>query len=115
MIKSLTSTSSLVYISHSSHWGPHINMGNPSAGMVRYNGNTNSLEVYDGSTWHQIGGDTSISIDHKLDTVVAWAHKKMAEEKEELELRNHPLVKDSYDTYQTTLELVKKHNIGEFS
>jgi hypothetical protein len=90
-------------------------MSSPSAGMVRYNGNISSMEAYDGSTWHQICNDITISVDHKLDTVVSWAHKKMTEEREELELRDHPLVKDAYSTYQTTLELVKKHNIGEIS
>jgi len=93
-------------------------MSNPSAGMVRYNGNLSSLEVYDGSVWSvwmQISGSASINVDSNLDTVVAWAVKKIAEEREEIELRKHPLAKDAYDTYQTTLELVKKHNIGEFS
>ena len=113
MIKSLNSSSPLVYVSNQSHFAPYINMSNPSAGMTRYNGNSNSLEVYDGSTWMQISSDVSISVDSRLDTVISWAMKKMAEEREELELRKHPLVKDTYDTYQTTLELVKKHNIGE--
>jgi hypothetical protein len=88
-------------------------MTHSKAGMTRYNGNSNSLEVYDGNTWVQISSDASIGVDSRLDIVVTWAMKKMAEEREELELRKHPLVKDTYDTYQTTLELVKKHNIGE--
>lgn len=113
MIKNLTSNSSLISVSHQSHFTPHVNMSNPSAGMVRYNGNLSTLEVYDGSVWMQISGSASINVDSNLDTVVAWAVKKIAEEREEIELRKHPLAKDAYDTYQTTLELVKKHNIGE--
>ena len=115
MIKSINSNTGLIYVNHQSHWSPQINMSIPSAGMVRYNGNNLNLEAYDGSSWVQIGGTASLTVDIRLDTVVAWAHEKMAEEREEIELRKHPLVKDSYDTYQTTLELVKKHNIGEFS
>lgn len=88
-------------------------MSNPSAGMMRYNGNTYNVEVYDGSIWMQINSSASIGVDSRLDDVVTWAVKKIAEEREELELRKHPLAKDAYETYQTTLELVKKHNIGE--
>ena len=113
MIKNLTSNSSLIYVSSNSSSGPYVNMSNPSAGMMRYNGNTYNVEVYDGSTWMQINTSASIGVDSRLDTVVTWAVKKIAEEREELELRKHPLAKDAYETYQTTLELVKKHNIGE--
>ena len=111
MIKNLISNSPLIYVSNNS--SPYINMSNPSAGMMRYNGNSSSLEVYDGSSWMQMSNSASISVDTRLDTVVNWAVKKIAEEREELELRKHPLAKDAYETYQTTLELVKKHNIGE--
>lgn len=112
MIKTLTSNSSLIYVNQSNS-APYINMSNPSAGMTRYNSNTSSLEVYDGNIWMQISSGASLSVDSRLETVVNWAMQRMAEEREELELRKHPLAKDAYDTYQTTLELVKKHNIGE--
>lgn len=93
---------------------PYVNMGNPSAGMVRYNGSSYALEVYDGSSWITLTGDASINVDSRLTTVVDWAMRKMSEEAEEQRLlKEHPLLKDAHDQYRVTLELVKKHNIGE--
>ncbi len=113
MIKNLTSNSPLLYVSGSTS-GPYISMSNPSAGMVRYNGNTYNVEVYDGSIWTPLTSDANIGVDSRLQTVVDWAMRKMAEEAEEQRLiKEHPLLKDAHDTYRVTLELVKKHNIGE--
>ncbi len=93
---------------------PYVNMSNPSAGMVRYNGSNYALEVYDGSSWMTLSVDVSINVDSRLTTVVDWAMRKMSEEAEEQRLiKEHPLLKDAHDQYRVTLELVKKHNIGE--
>ena len=113
MIKNLTSNTPLIYVSGSGAT-PYVNMGTPSAGMVRYNGSTYNLEVYDGNSWMSLGGDASINVDGRLATVVDWAMRKMNEEAEEQRLiKEHPLLKDVHDQYRVTLELVKKHNIGE--
>lgn len=113
MIKNLISNSPLVYVSGSGST-PYVNMNNPSAGMIRYNGNSYNVEVYDGNNWLTLGGDASIGVDSRLNTVVDWAMRKMSEEEVERKLiAEHPLLKDAHDQYRVTLELVKKHNIGE--
>lgn len=64
---------------------PYINMNAPSSGMVRYNGNSKNLEVYDGNTniWMQMHGLTAdIQISPQVQFAVDWANKKMAEESE---------------------------------
>ena len=113
MINNLYSSSPLINVSTGGS-GPYINMSNPSAGMVRYNGNNSNLEVYDGSTWMTLGGITNLQVDPRLQTTVDWAQHKMAEDEEEARLRKeHPLLQDAYEQYKVTVELVKKHNIGE--
>ena len=113
MISNLYSSSPLLYVSTGGS-NPYINMSNPSAGMVRYDGNTSCLQVYDGSSWLPLSATTNLQIAPQLESVVAWAQRRMAEEEEEARLRKeHPLLQDAYDQYKVTVELVKKHNIGE--
>ena len=113
MIKTIHSNTSLIYV-NSSGSQPYINMNNPSAGMVRYNGNSSQLEVYDGSSWMSLNSSVSLGVDSRLETVVNWAMNRMSEEAEEARLRKeNPLLQDAYEQYKVTVELVKKHNIGE--
>lgn len=70
---------------------PYINMNNPSAGIVRYNGNSQNLEVYDGYNW--------ITMPLELDTdtvmLLGWACKKRTEEIErDLLAHTNPTIKD---------------------
>jgi hypothetical protein len=60
---------------------PYINMNNPSAGMVRYNGSNNHLEVYDGSTWYQISNTVaSVGLNGEAESLLDWARQKRDEE-----------------------------------
>lgn len=89
---------------------PYINMSNASAGMVRYNGNTQNVEVYDGSSWLQL--DTSyptISIDSNIIGVIDWARKKRDEEEELLRLcKEHPGLQEAYERLQIMKALTLK-------
>ena len=100
---------------------PYINMNAPSSGMMRWNGNNNSIEVFDGSTnlWQQMYGKTAdIQLSPQIQTVVSWAHLKMAEESEweklaktndavKIALENMKKAKQQLDI---TAKLVKDHN-----
>jgi hypothetical protein len=100
---------------------PYINMNAPSSGMVRYNGNTKNLEVYDGNTniWMQMYGQTAdIQLSPQVQVMVDWASKKMAEELEwnklaetndavKIALGNMKKAKQQLDI---TAKLVKEHN-----
>jgi precorrin-6B methylase 2 len=50
------------------------------AGSVRYNTNTQALEVYDGINWIQQDNCTVINTTPELDRVIKWAKEKMYEE-----------------------------------
>ena len=100
---------------------PYINMGAPSSGMMRYNGNTQSIEVFDGSSnvWLQMQGkNVDIQLSGQIQSVVAWAQLRMTEESEweklaktndavKIALENMKKAKQQLDI---TAKLVKEHN-----
>ena len=100
---------------------PHINMNAPSSGMMRWNGNNNSIEVFDGgmNLWQQMYGKTAdIQLSGDITVTVEWAKKKMAEESEweklaktndavKIALENMKKAKQQLDI---TAKLVKDHN-----
>ncbi len=75
---------------------PYINMSTPSAGMVRYNGNNQNMEVYDGSRWLTLAtGYPTIELTPEIQTLLDWARKKRAEEIErDFLAATNPTVKD---------------------
>jgi hypothetical protein len=122
MITNITATgTSLIWVSSGGSTMPYINMNVPSSGMVRYNGNSKNLEVFDGSTnlWQQIYGQTAdIQVSGDVQVTVNWAKKKIAEEIEweklaetndavKIALENMKKAKQQLDI---TAKLVKEHN-----
>ena len=122
MITNITANgSALLWVSTGGNTMPYINMNAPSSGMVRYNGNTKNLEVYDGNMnlWQQMYGQTAdIQLSPQIQTVVNWANQKMAEELEweklattndavKIALENMKKAKQQLDI---TAKLVKDHN-----
>jgi hypothetical protein len=122
MITNITATGSpLVWVSSGGSNMPHINMNAPSSGMMRWNGNNNCIEVFDGSMnlWQQMYGKTAdIQISGDVLLTVNWAKKKIAEEMEweklaetndavKIALENMKKAKQQLDI---TAKLVKEHN-----
>ena len=122
MIANVTANGgSLLWVSTGGSTMPYINMNVPSSGMMRWNGNNNSIEVFDGSTnlWQQMYGKTAdIQLSPQIQAVVNWAHLKMKEESEweklaetndavKIALENMKKAKQQLDI---TAKLVKEHN-----
>ena len=122
MIANITANNnSLLWVSTGGSTMPYINMNAPSSGMMRWNGNNKSIEVFDGSTnlWQQMYGKTAdIQLSGDLTVTVEWAKKKMAEESEweklattndavKIALENMKKAKQQLDI---TAKLVKDHN-----
>ena len=122
MISTITATgNALLWISSGGSNMPYINMNAPSSGMVRYNGNTKNLEVFDGSSnvWLQMyGQNADIQLSGDVLLTVNWAKKKIAEETEweklaetndavKIALENMKKAKQQLDI---TAKLVKEHN-----
>lgn len=97
MIKSINSGVGLVVSGGGTINQPYVNMGNPSAGMVRYNGNNQNFEVYDGSSWlGMYSSVANITLDYEVQTILNWARDKMQEDLRLKELaKTHPTVADA--------------------
>jgi hypothetical protein len=91
-----------------------INMNAPSAGMVRYNGNTRLMEVYDGYSWHSLPSIApTIDLTTQANSAIDWVIQKMQEEKElQSRMQKYPTLKEAHDHFQTINCLTKeeKHN-----
>ena len=122
MITNITANGNpLLWVSTGGSTMPYINMNAPSSGMMRWNGNNNSIEVFDGSTnlWQQMYGKTAdIQLSPQIQAVINWANLKMAEESEweklaktndavKIALENMKKAKQQLDI---TAKLVKDHN-----
>lgn len=91
---------------------PYINMNSPSAGLMRYNGNGNNVEVYDGTTWHiMYSSQVQISLDNDTYDLLSWARKKRDEERElERQAADNPTIKDlanKVKLYQDQIKMVQ--------
>lgn len=92
---------------------PHIyvNMSNPSAGMLRFNGSSNNIEVYDGYAWLPMASShASVDLDSDTLGLLEWARKKQREEKELEQLAaTYPAIKDLNEKLAMVLTLVRTH------
>jgi len=122
MIATITANgNSLLWVSTGGSTMPYINMNAPSSGMMRWNGNNNSIEVFDGSTnlWQPMYGKTAdIQLSPQIQAVINWVNLKMAEESEWEKLaKTNGAVKIALENMKTakqqldiTAKLVKDHN-----
>jgi hypothetical protein len=88
---------------------PYISMGTPSAGMVRYNGNSQNLEVYDGGSWITIPSSyPTVELNGEAQAIMSWARTKMAEEQRMQDLAaRHPTVADAITAREQADEAVR--------
>lgn len=115
MIKGIVSSSP--YISVGSTNNPYFNMSTPSAGMMRYNGNNSSVEIYDGSYWQQCNSFQEINLTPQANEVLDWAKKKMQEEHQRHQLATtRPAIaaalenlKRAEEQLEITIHLSKEH------
>lgn len=98
MIKNLSGGPGILVQAGSSSY-PYVNMSNVSAGMIRYNGNNQNFEVYDGSSWLSVSGNyTQIELDADTKSLLEWARARRAEEEYlEKQAKNNSTIKDLID------------------
>jgi 3-dehydroquinate dehydratase len=87
----------------SSYSNPYIDMSRASAGMVRYNGVSNNMEIYDGSSWvTMLSSHPMVELTVEVQNIIEWARQKRTEEAEWLKLAS------DNDTLQDALNTLKK-------
>ena len=108
MINNISGMNNVVVYGGSSFM-PYVNMSNHSAGMVRYNGSTQSMEVYDGASWLQLTSNhANIDLSGTANAAITWAMRKMTEEAElERLAAEHPAVKAAYENMKRAAEQLK--------
>lgn len=89
---------------------PYVSPGAQGGGMVKYNTNSNELEVWDGVAWRALfDSQIEISLNPDLRSTIEWARHKQQEERELQELcKKHPGLQEAHDRLQIMRQLVKK-------
>jgi hypothetical protein len=88
---------------------PYIDMSQASAGMVRYNGISNNMEIYNGSSWVTIASSyPTVELSGEVQSIIEWARQKRAEETEWESLAStNPTLQDAIATLKKAHEQVK--------
>ena len=96
-----------ITISNGGGYMPHVEMTNPSAGMVRYN--NSNLEVYDGYSWLILQSRHSqVNLSPEIQEIVIWARQKMAKEAEISKLaEKFPAISDLQGQLEMMITLCK--------
>jgi hypothetical protein len=117
MINGITQHGKYMYIHGGHAGGPYVNMGNPSAGMVRFDGT--NLQVYDGNTWMTIAGSTaSVGMSPVAEEAIDWVRQQMEKEKQFFDLaktsKSVGIALENLNKAKAELELIailaKEHN-----
>jgi hypothetical protein len=90
---------------------PYISPGSMSAGMVRYNSGSATLEVYDGNAWLALSGSAEVGLSPEAQQVLDWAYKKMKEDEQlEVLMEKHFKSKFLIEFKHMNPKCVKKYN-----
>ena len=109
MIKHIHSNTNHIQINNGYSNVPPISPGAQSAGMLRWNTSSNSIEVYNGVAWFSVETNTNIFLGNDAQQAIDWAVKKMQEEDRLKSLMDrHPGLKDLNDKFRVMLALCQE-------
>lgn len=102
MIKNIHGGSEWVNVHGYSGNTPYINTSQPSTGMLRMHPFSGRLEVYDGSTWHEIAnGQAEVDLSLTAKETLTWAREKMiADKRLQVLMEQHPGLKELHDKFE---------------
>lgn len=101
---------------------PFFNTNITGSGLVRYNGNNQTFEVYDGYNWQTVGSIyPTIELSSDIHDLLKWAKQKRDEEFRISELvEKYPMLDDakkeldkSKSQFEMLVTLVKNHHQQE--
>ena len=101
MIKNLHSSTNHIQIGNSYSHVPPISPGAQSAGMLRWNTSSNTIEVYNGVAWFGVETSADIFLSDSAQRALDWAVTKMKEEEQLKDLiARHPGLRDLNDKFE---------------
>jgi hypothetical protein len=108
MIKNLYALSPSLQVTNP--YQPHLyNNGMQSAGTMRYNVNSNVVEVYDGANWQVVSQDASVGLSTDAEKAIEWVKEKMQEEVLlKAKMEKYPALKDAYEQFKIIEALVNE-------
>lgn len=87
---------------------PYINTTELSAGQVRFNPSTRSMEVYDGNHWVNCAGSAQVALSAGAEEILRWAQKKMQQEQDwQAMAEKNPAIKDAYEKFKQAEEQLR--------
>ena len=112
MIKDVVSNGLFLNVTGGGSYTPYVNMTNSSAGMLRYNGSTQNLEVYDGAIWLTFSSNVAgVGLTPEAVSLLEWAREKRNEEAKIKALADkHPGIKDLKEKLDIMMALVKDYD-----
>lgn len=113
MIKTINGGTGISVSGASTNWPSFYNStaasGNTLIGQMRYNGSTQTTEVYDGACWMPLTpAYPMIELSGEVQTILNWAKAKMVEESRLKQLATqYPSLKDALDQLEHAQEQVR--------
>jgi hypothetical protein len=109
MIKGISPQGKYMYVHGGNASSAYISPGAIGAGMIRWNSNTNCLEVNDGNMWKTLDmGYATVGLSLEAESLLDWAKTKMQEEQEMKKLaEDHPAVAMALENLNKSQEQLK--------
>ncbi len=106
MIKGITQSGRYTTVSGGSASSTYISPGSSGAGMMRYNGNMNCIEVNDGVTWKELSGSyASIGLTSEAESLLDWAREQRNKQlARQHAAESNPALKKAYEAIRRAEE-----------
>ncbi len=106
MIKGINSSSRYITVSGGTPSSTYISPGSTGAGMIRWNPNTNCMEVNDGNMWKTIDMSyASIELNADAESLLEWARKERDRQwARERKIKDNPALQKAYEAIKRAEE-----------
>lgn len=87
---------------------PYVNISSLSAGQVRYDPTSRSMQVYDGASWVMLASSAEVKLSPGAEEILRWGRQKMEEERNWREMaEKNPTIRDAYEKFKQAEEQLK--------
>jgi hypothetical protein len=78
----------------------YISPGATGSGMLRYNGNTNQIEVNDGNSWQTLHSNyATVELNPEIESLLEWARLERTKQRiREERIEQNPALKKAYES-----------------